>query len=310
MSENHFTIDLAQLEEQDGLESFWWNYIHPTFAFAKGISKKRYNAYPVDNHGILAHKKILEGERFPTTRYHAITIENDKVKTRLIDGKEVRVIMANNLKEFVQKNKKLPFACSYIKTTTEKKSEKEIIHIKYEPVPTFIKFEITIEADASLEGIESLPAEKENPFEDKSDTQETIQIVKSAPILEGIALTNADKVCIFDAEIVAIDKRKSFYQEHETVWFFMKVKGGTVAPDTKKSTEKKPFLEINVKISANAMAEFKMKPGDKVSFNGQLKMDAKLGRIVQNVRKFDVTPRPDSDTEAPNEDSPENPEDS
>ena len=67
----------------------------------------------------------------------------------------------------------------------------------------------------------------------------------------------------------------------------MHVKGGTAAPDTKKSTLQREFEEINVKCSENAMTEFKLQKGDKISFKGKLNNDRKAGLLIQNIRKFE-----------------------
>jgi hypothetical protein len=67
----------------------------------------------------------------------------------------------------------------------------------------------------------------------------------------------------------------------------LRVKGGQVAPDTKKSTLRRDFEEINVKCSDTAMENTHLNIGDIISFKGKLNFDKKSGLVIQNIRKFE-----------------------
>ena len=46
-------IDLEQLDKEDMLEGFWWNYIRCDFHFQKSIRKDQYHTFQVSRTGYL-----------------------------------------------------------------------------------------------------------------------------------------------------------------------------------------------------------------------------------------------------------------
>jgi hypothetical protein len=95
---------------QDDLEGDWWLHIHSTnFGFESGIFNL--TDHDVEKGDILIHKKIKEGDRFPTIRYHKIT---DKGTTNL-ENSEVKELLTVKLVDYIRKSKKLPYGCNVVK---------------------------------------------------------------------------------------------------------------------------------------------------------------------------------------------------
>ncbi len=69
-------------------------------------------------------------------------------------------------------------------------------------------------------------------------------------------------------------------------FYLVGLKGGSVVPDAKKSTERKPFGEVRARFSDTIVAESKPAVGDHVTFNGKLKDDKYFGLVLQNVKKI------------------------
>ena len=282
-------------EADDELNSHWWVRIRSSdFAFQSRIPNQE--QAEGENEDIFIHKEILEGDRYPTIRYHTILDE----ELLPIDGKDAREILAKKMAEFIKKNNRLPFKTEF--KSVSKGNHK--INLKYSPNPNenfklvlFPEWVLDgknteqlnqISVDEIAEKFRSLPTDSTNPLAMSGDPTYTIKPVPSAPIIEQIATESGkESVYIENGEIKTIDLRKSYYMGNETVYYLIRVKGGKAATDKKKDSLRRKFDKINVKCSENAMKKYKLEVGDVVNFTGKLKNDKKLKLIIQNVRKFE-----------------------
>jgi hypothetical protein len=215
-------------------------------------------------------------------RYHLI-MDDSPLQ---LQKKDLNDNFAQHLVTYIRENKKFPYACSLEKI---QKNGESII--KYKPT-AFDEFTIKLSPEEYKienpdEFFGKLEAEKMNPSNPEGGEEYTIKPLKQSQVISQVASESGGTVCVSNAEILEIDKRKSQFQEHITVFYILHVKGGTAAPDTKKSTLQRDFDEINVKCSDNAMEDVQMKVGDKISFKGKLNNDRKMGLLIQNIRKFE-----------------------
>lgn len=281
-------IELNLHEVQDELEGNWWLHIRVAdFGFKEHIGYKELENYPVDDGDVLIHKFRPEGERFPKVKYHLIDTQATPPALEL-DGKIIREQMATRLIDYLKKNKKLPFACEFVKDF-----KNGGVQIDYKP-STFDNFALKIDPEMIendlLTQVKSFSAELMNPL-GSTETTQTIKPIRNAADLEQIAAENPegkDSVCVFSAEVKAIDKRESTFQEHVSIYYLLYLKGGEAAPDTKKSTLHRPFNEINIRISDNLIEKTPIKIGDKITFKGKLKKDKALGVVLQNIMKITI----------------------
>ncbi|TFF87864.1 MAG: hypothetical protein EU550_02440 [Promethearchaeota archaeon] len=142
----------------------------------------------------------------------------------------------------------------------------------------------------SLEFFFRMPTVDVEKIEEKEDKIEgKAEKIIQAPNIEKIANlkdNENNKVYISDAKILEINNFQSKYQDHVSTTYILTVEGGLVASDNKKSTEKIEFEKINARCSENAMNKYKLKVGDKISFNGRFKKHNRFGFLIQNIRKF------------------------
>jgi hypothetical protein len=280
-----YKLNLSEIH--DGLEGYWWHRIRTSdFAFQTKIPNQ--SEAEVEDDDILIHKEYKKDEygqreRFPTTRYQLIS-DGEPLE---IDGKEVRKQLGGKLAEFVDKHKKLPYACEF-----KKVQQDDLIIFNYSPNP-FETFQLKIEPlalnvseDESETFIKSLEAINVNILAETGDVTTKISPVTDAAILEQISGESGGKVYVFEGVIIEIDLRKSFFQGSETIFYLLAIKGGQAAPDDKKSTLRRDFPLINAKASENALEKFDLKIGNVISFTGQLKNDKSLKWVIQNIRKF------------------------
>ncbi len=268
----------------DGLEGKWWHYIRSSdFAFQSRIPNQK--EIEVNDDDILLHKEILEGESFPTKRFHLI-MDDEAFE---VEGKEIRDNLSTKCLEYIKQHKKLPFACTF------KKIQKNgMVIIQYNP-NGFDNFQLKITVDKlGLEGkeiedyFETIKAEKDNPFANSDDVTLRIDAISEDPILEQVSMESGkSKAFVIMGEIIEIDLRKSYFQGNETIFYILQVKGGKLASDNKKNALLRDFTVLNAKCSRNAMEKYELTKGDIVSFNGKVKLDKKLKLIVQNIRKFE-----------------------
>ena len=271
-------IDLSTIH--DDLGGNWWlHHRAKDFGFLDKI--KDQSAHEVEADDILIHKQILEGERFPAIRYHAVTATG----TRPVTNQEAKDIMTRSLVAFVKATGKLPFACTFAKTFKDGAAQ-----VDYAPT-TWDKFAIKIhgiddpQAFFQRESVPSNPAIPGSTSKPAPRPQGKAAKVTSEPTIEAIAAATGGPVSIFDAEVTAIERRESTFQDEVTVFYLVGLKGGTAAPDTKKATGHQPFTEIRARLSDTIMDEAKLAPGDRITFNGRLKDDKYFGLLLQNVKK-------------------------
>jgi hypothetical protein len=140
----------------------------------------------------------------------------------------------------------------------------------------------------------NLPTSTTTPISSPSSTTTAgsgrLPKITTAPAIQATAAETGGKIFVTHAKIERIDQRKSTYQEHETIYYVIHLKGGTVAGT--KGTKKTPaiqrdFEDINARCTEKAKDNFSLEVGDVVSFTGRLKDDRYLGLIVQNIRKFE-----------------------
>lgn len=281
-------IEINLHEVQDELEGNWWLHIRiADFGFKEHIDYKEIEKYSVEDGDVLIHKFRPEGERFPKVKYHLIDTQATPPALEL-DGKIIREQMATKLIDFITKNKKLPFACEFAK-----EFKNGGVQIDYKP-STFDNFALKIDPEMLeselLSQIKSFPVESINPL-GSAEMSQTIKPIRNAADLEQIAAEapdGKDSVCVFNAEVLAIDKRESTFQEHVSIYYLLHLKGGEAAPDTKKSTLHRPFNEINIRISDNLIEKTPITIGNKITFKGKLKKDKALGVVLQNIMKITI----------------------
>ena len=259
----------------DGLNGMWWAYINSEdFNFKKKVPDE------VKNDDILIHKEIKEGETFPTLRYHTI-LDNDILE---IDGKIAREMLSIKLKEFIIKHKKIPYSVDFTKI-----QKNGLVIFKFSPTK-FDNFQLKIPVtnlDLEQDEAEEFFANIENMEGIPVDGELKIDVMKENPIIETIASeSGANRVCIFDAEVKKMEKRSSEYMGHVSEFYILELQKGKAAPDKKKSTAKRDFDRVIVKISEKTLTSAEIKVGDIVSLSGKTKMNYDFKFIIQNVRKI------------------------
>ncbi len=293
-------LDLGTIT--DDIDGTWWlHHRAKDFGFFDKIQDQ--SAHDVDVDDILIHKKIIPGERFPTIRYHVVTASG----TCLATNAEAKDIMARSLVAFVNTNAKLPFACTYVK-----EFKNGAVQVDYAPT-TWDRFAIKIERAAGpgegksfpqLEAVPTNPAMQgqggaagAQPAPAAATTTATASPrqqgrgnkIAAEPTIQAITAATGGAVCIFDAEITSIERRESHYQDEVTVYYVVGLKGGSAAPDSKKSTDHEPFGEIRARLSEAIVTASSLATGDRITFNGRLKEDRYLGFLLQNVKKVTKT---------------------
>jgi hypothetical protein len=286
-------IDLGTIT--DDIDGTWWLHARAAdFGFLEKINEQ--TGHDVDVDDILIHKKILEGERFPTIRYHVVTASG----TRAATNPEAKDVLAKSLVKFVKARGALPWACTFVKLFKNGAAQ-----VDYAPTQ-WDKFALKVEpADHGIDDVQAFfqhGSEPSNPAAAGASAPPGAAPSRSAPwpqgkgtkitsepTIEAIAAGMGGAVSIFDAEVLSIEQRESHYQDEVTVFYLVGLKGGQAAADTKKSTERKPFAEIRARFSDTIIEETKVAPGDRVTFNGRLKDDKYFGLLLQNVKKVAKT---------------------
>ena len=277
-------IDITEIE--DDLEGPNWNYFRVSSDFAYLNYIPDHHAVEVLDDDILMHKQMEtndQGFTYPAKRYHQI-LDGEAFQ---VDGKDVRELMAHNVIKYAKENKKLPFACH-----VKKLYKNNNMDIEYDP-NNFDKFVLKIspelcnmEADEMVEFFNQLPKTTKNVL-DENSVGVKIEPIAGNPVIEQVAMESGkDKVYVKEAEILAIDLRKSFFQGSETIYYLLQIQGGSAAPSDDKEVLWRDFEKMNVKCSDGAMDKYELKVGDKITFNGKLKKSKKQ-ILLQNIRKFD-----------------------
>ncbi len=287
-------IDLATIE--DDFESNWWQYIRVSSDFAFLNNVKNIHEFEVEDDDILIHKTMEEdadtNRRYVSKRYHQI-LEGEAF---LIEGNDVRELMATNLTQFMLKSKKLPFGMEIEKVFQNKKvkvkftlSEYDSFVLKIDSTPFNIPTEHSSPDFNDIEiYFKDLPEAESNPLQE--GVGGTIRKLNATPTLEAVAAESGGKVFIKDALIETIEKRSSTFQQHETIFYILSVKDGKASAEGKKESLYREFDNVNVKCSENAMEKFALEVNDHIAFNGKLKKHRSFGWIIQNIRKFEKTP--------------------
>src|SRR6056297_3565252 len=108
MSESH-EVDLDEIIDDD-LEGRWFHYIRSKdFGWMVRIPDQHH--LEVEKDDVIIHKEIKEDSRYPTVRYHLV-FEDEAF---MVEGDDIRDILAENLKEYVDQHNELPFACHFDK---------------------------------------------------------------------------------------------------------------------------------------------------------------------------------------------------
>ncbi|WP_457559208.1 hypothetical protein [Candidatus Harpocratesius sp.] len=283
-------VKLNLFEAGDGLNSSWWIRIRSNdFAFQYSISDQEQADAEEDD--ILIHKEILDGDRYPTKRYHLV-LDGELAQ---IDGKVAREILSEKVANYIKNHSKLPFQCEFTKVV--KTGPK--INLYYNPNESD-GFKLTLlpewifenHEEKSIKELEEffkkLPKTHDNLLSTSGDPTYSVEPVESANIIEQVATESGkNSVYIRNGRITEIDLRKSYYMGHETIFYLLHIKGGTAAPDRKQTSIQKEFEFINAKCSESVMEKNELKVGDMVNFLGKLKNDKKLKIILQNIRKFE-----------------------
>jgi len=261
-------IDLNIVSDNDEMDSKKWYYIDSEFNFMRFIKKKIYNDFSIENRSVLIHRQVFEGERFPSSRYHCIL--NDECL--YLDGKGARKIMSINLRKFISKNKKLPFGCSYVKT-----SKNGFAVFNYEPIEN-LNFQLKIK-ESEVFDVENLEQIKENKLSVELEIQNDIEPLFYNQFDNYIP--SGSKIQVKDGIIDNINRRSTTYLDNISYYYILRLSNCFLLYE--KISRK---VDINVKCSYNAMKKYELIIGDKITFNGRLKISSTEGLIIQNVRKF------------------------
>ena len=264
----------------DGLErGLWSQFKADIFAFYDRVPDPK--KIGLDEGDFLIHKAWLENERFPSVRYHLFSgdelleVENNTIKEHL----------AKLILKYAKEKNKLPFGVMY-----EKDFKNGSVQMKYQPTPdqTFAiriskeMFDKEGELSTYLKG---LPQETDHPLAAIGELKLfTIQPIKDSALIRSFEIDG--NVHIENAEVVDINLRSEVFQEHEKVFYLVRLKGGFVT-DGRKDGRKESFDFLNIKISDNLYDSEKLLKGEKISFKGKIAVNKKLGFILQNIRKID-----------------------
>ncbi len=281
-----YPINLEEAENEDDLEGKWWNYIRlRDFMFRRHIPEEDYTKFEVGQSDILIHREKLEGDMYPTTRYQIVDIDNEEASSYLLESDVIKRYIRKSLIRYIVKIKKIPYKWTIVKFFKNGNAK-----MKYEPIKN-LSFTVTItpkKLGYSEQRFLKLETVEDNKLEETIKTEHTIDNIIHEPIIQGISDSTGGKVFIYDSEIVAVDKRVYSYKEHDTIFYFMRIDGGTVALSDAKSEEKFDYSEINVKCSEKAFHKYKLKVGVKITFKGSTTNKKDLGFYIHNVRKFTI----------------------
>ncbi|MHA2001663.1 MAG: hypothetical protein ACTSVU_06210 [Promethearchaeota archaeon] len=286
-------IDITKIEDE--MEGNWWEYLRLSNDFGYQTKIPHHHSAEIENDDILIHKAKDTNEdtgfSFIAHNYFQI-LDGEAYEIKAAD---VRELIAGKIIAFIKKNKKLPHDIHFKKgfkngkvMLTFRMTDYDSMNVKFDMKELEISHEgKNIEIEEMEEYFKNLPVEEKNPLAEKnSETTNKIHKMVSVPVFEEIAGETGGKIFVNDAKILEIDKRKSVFQEHETIFYLIHLKGGTAANSGKKDALIREFSEVNAKSSEMAMEKFKLKVGDVISFTGQLKKNRKLGYVIQNIRKF------------------------
>ena len=272
--------EISSEQINDDLErGLWSQFKAETFAFYDRVPDPK--KIVIDEGDFLIHKAWIENERFPSVRYHLfladelLEVENTTIKDHL----------AKLTLKYAKEKNKLPFGVVY-----EKDFKNGSVQLKYQPSPDQ-SFAIRISKEMfDGEGelstyLKGLPQETEHPLAAIGELKLfTIQPIKDSALIRSFEVDGS--VNIENAEVVDINLRSEVFQEHEKVFYLVRIKGGMVT-DGRKEGRKEAFDFLNIKISDALYDSAKLVRGDIISFKGKIAVNRKLGFILQNIRKID-----------------------
>jgi hypothetical protein len=108
--------------------------------------------------------------------------------------------------------------------------------------------------------------------------------IRSEPAIEAVTNSTGGSANIFSAEVQSIRQHEALYYNEVTKFYVVLVKGGQVAPDKDRKTERKAFTEIRVRFSYKTGRQLKLTAGDRITFTGDLVNNRFFGLMFQNVR--------------------------
>ncbi|MBD3186137.1 hypothetical protein GF325_04855, partial [Candidatus Bathyarchaeota archaeon] len=146
------------------------------------------------------------------------------------------------------------------------------VNPQYEPCPLF-------EADPGYDEIEWITRK----FAKKSGKR-TIQPITGTTIFDDAASQDPKStVTITGAVIQGIERHVSRFQDHENVFYIIRVKEGTVAPASVSNAKGTPFDNAIIRASENLHDKSGLREGDIISCKGKVKNDRSFGIMIQNV---------------------------
>ncbi len=120
------------------------------------------------------------------------------------------------------------------------------------------------------------------PYKTVMGFREKGSMIFSESSIEGI--TTGGCAYIFNAEVLSITQHEATYNNEVTIYYVARVKGGQIAPDRRKTTKRRSFTEIRVRLNKKIAEQLKLAPGDKITFKGELGKNKFFGLIFLNVR--------------------------
>ena len=101
-------------------------------------------------------------------------------------------------------------------------------------------------------------------------------------------------VTVHEAEVVSIEEKEQVFQEIETIYYLGSLTNVRLGLKIQKKADLNDaeivdIEELAMRISEKLQGDLKLKPGDKITFNGTLKRDNFLKLyIVKNIRKITI----------------------
>ena len=101
-------------------------------------------------------------------------------------------------------------------------------------------------------------------------------------------LARHKRITIYDAEITAIEEKEDEFQGNITPYYLITLKDIEFGPQLKKKSDyRKEDIEnlddLKIRVSENLFASDKFKSGDKITCNGGVNKDFRLGYILKRV---------------------------
>ena len=296
-------INLFNIQD-DFEDSNWWEFIRSSGDFAVYMKIPDRSALEVADDDILIHKKMDANEdtgaRFVSKNFFQI-LDGEAFQ---IDIKDFRKLLGRCIVRHINTNQKYPYGWGLKKVQkkesivilTFKMSDYESWNLKIYPgkLKQFSGLGAIKREDVLDYFDNTLPKTTNNPIsaaplpQGKNQTKK-IDKITTAPEVQAAAAESGGKLFVTGATIEVIEERISTFQDSQTTYYILHLKGGSVAGT--KGTKKMPAIQrdfeiINARCSEKAKETFALKVGDVIAFNGRLKNDRYLGMVVQNIRKF------------------------